>query len=122
MPLLALLYVRQFFFRNLWSASIVGVKYEWRTRDDIVSIAEGLSNAAANLTTIAVQMTQHDMQKVLLTWVQRHWEAYDIITSVSAACVSLMPAQIDAKKQNRPPGGCSPGEEAEGNRREYHRP
>ena len=80
----------------------MGIKYEWRTGVEIETAADGLAHAAAYLTGIALQMREHKMDKVLLTWAQRHWDAYDLITTAAASCAALMPAQIDAKKQGRP--------------------
>ena len=80
----------------------MGIKYEWRTLDDVESIIEGLAKATENLTSITTQMRANRMEKVLLAWAQRHWDAYDLITTVAATCASMVPAQVDAKRQNRP--------------------
>jgi len=80
----------------------VGIKYEWRTGTEVESAADGLAKAASNLVQIAMQMREHKMDRVLLTWAQRHWDAYDLIITAAAACVALMPAQVDAKVQGRP--------------------
>jgi hypothetical protein len=80
----------------------MGITYERKSKERITEFAEGLANAAAHLTQVVLQMNTNQMDNAVFTWVQRHTDAYDIVTAAAATCLAMMPKQIEAKKQGRP--------------------
>ena len=80
----------------------MGTKYEWKSVDVITSTAESLKTATEQFVQVAAELQQHGMKEALFPWTQRQWDCLDTIITLANQCVAVLPAQIIAKKQNRP--------------------
>lgn len=80
----------------------MGVKYELKNVDLIISTAENLRKASEQLTQVAAEMQQHGLKEALFPWAQRQWDCLDVIVTLANQCSAVLPIQILAKQQNRP--------------------
>jgi hypothetical protein len=80
----------------------MGVKFEWKNVDLVLSTAESLKKATEQLTQVATEMQQHGMKEALFPWTQRQWDCLDVIITLASQCVAHLPAQVIAKEQGRP--------------------
>ncbi len=80
----------------------MGVKFEWKNVELVISTAESLKKATEQLTQVAAEMQQHGMKEALFPWTQRQWDCLDVIITLSNQCVAVLPAQLIAKAQGRP--------------------
>jgi len=80
----------------------MGVKYEWKSEEIVLTTAENLKKATELLTQVALEMQQNGMKEALFPWTQRQWDCLDIVLTLAHQCQAVLPAQIAAKKQNRP--------------------
>lgn len=76
-------------------------KYERKSVDLILSTAESLKKATEQFTQIAAEMQQYGMTEAYFPWTQHQWSCVDTIITLASNCVSVLPAQILAKIQNR---------------------
>lgn len=80
----------------------MGVKFEWKSAELVISTAESLRKATEQLTQVAAEMQQHGMKEALFPWTQRQWDCLDVIITLASQCVAVLPAQVVAKDQGRP--------------------
>src|SRR5580698_10376117 len=80
----------------------MGVKFEWKTTELVISTAETLKKPTEQLTQVAVDMQQQGMKEALFPWTQRQWDCLDVIITLANQCVAVLPAQLVAKQQGRP--------------------
>lgn len=80
----------------------MGVKFEWKSVDLVVSTAESLKKATEQLTQVAADMQKHGMKEALFPWTQRQWDCLDVIITMASQCSAVLPAQLVAKDQGRP--------------------
>ena len=80
----------------------MGVKFEWKTVDLVLSTAESLKKATEQLTQVAAEMEEHGMKEALFPWTQRQWDCLDVIITLANQCTAVLPSQLTAKAQNRP--------------------
>lgn len=78
------------------------VCYTPKDIDVIVSTADSLKTAAAQLMQVAADMQQAKMKEALFPWTDRQWSCLDVIVTLANQCVAVLPSQIMAKTQNRP--------------------
>lgn len=88
--------------RDVLGDTVMGTKYEWKSVDVITSTAESLKTATEQFVQVAAELQQHGMKEALFPWTQRQWDCLDTIITLANQCVAVLPAQIIAKKQNRP--------------------
>ena len=79
----------------------MGVKYEWKSLDLLLSTTESLKKATEQLAQVAVDMQQHGMNEALFPWTQRQWDCLDVLITLTNQCVAVLPSQITAKAQGR---------------------
>ena len=80
----------------------MGIKFEWKTIELVVSTAESLKKATEQLTQVAADMQQNGMKEALFPWTQRQWDCLDVIITLTNQCHAVLPTQIIAKQQGRP--------------------
>ncbi|WP_010587998.1 hypothetical protein [Schlesneria paludicola] len=79
----------------------MGVKYERKSVDLILSTAESLKKATEQFAQVAAEMQHHGMTDALFPWTQRQWDCLDVVITLASTCANVLPAQILAKAQNR---------------------
>lgn len=80
----------------------MGLKFEWKSVDLVISTAESLKKATEQLAFVAAEMQKHEMNDALFPWTQRQWDCLDVIITLSNQCGAVLPAQLIAKAQGRP--------------------
>lgn len=80
----------------------MGVKYEWKSEEIVISTAEILKKATEQLTQVALEMQQNGLKEALFPWTQRQWDCLDVVVTLAHQCQAVLPAQVIAKKQGRP--------------------
>ena len=68
----------------------MGVKFEWKNVELVISTAESLKKATEQLTQVAAEMQQHGMKEALFPWTQRQWDCLDVIITLSNQCVAVL--------------------------------
>ena len=63
---------------------------------------EVLTEIATNLRKVEAEMRENGLDEAYFPWTQRQEDCLEIIKKLARRCDGVLPAQILAKKQNRP--------------------
>jgi hypothetical protein len=79
----------------------VGIKYEWRTQEEVVAAASDLRATVELLTAVAKKMKDSGFPKAIYLWTESTFDALEMVNDLPKTCDIMLTNQITAKGKGK---------------------